>query len=236
MQDNRWDLSPAEAIALQRDLASQVRCEDDFSPPRLIAGVDVSTSRGSEVGYAAIVVLRVPDMTIVEVAEAQMHLPMPYIPGLLSFREVPVALAAYARLSNQPDLLMVDGQGRAHPRRFGIACHLGVLLDKPAIGCAKSILVGTHDPVAPERGSTAPLVHRHEVVGVAVRTKTKVNPVFVSCGHRIALETAVRWVLDCGRGYRLPEPTRQAHLASNAYRLRSAASRPPADSEPPPGL
>lgn len=230
----RWDLSPAEAIALQRELASRVRCEDDFPPPRLIAGVDVSTSRGSEVGYAAIVVLSVPDLTIVEVAEAQMPLPMPYIPGLLSFREVPVALAAYARLSNQPDLLMVDGQGRAHPRRFGIACHLGVLLDKPTIGCAKSILVGTHAPLELERGSTAPLVHRQEVVGVAVRTKTKVNPVFVSCGHRIALDTAVRWVLDCGRGYRLPEPTRQAHLASNAYRITFAASTPPADSEPPP--
>ena len=236
MNDLRWDLSPAEAIAVQRELASRVRCEDDFPPPRLIAGVDVSTSRGSEIGYAAIVVLSVPDLTIVEVSEAQMPLPMPYIPGLLSFREVPVALAAYSRLSKEPDLLMVDGQGRAHPRRFGIACHLGVLLDKPAIGCAKSILVGHHEDVALERGSTAPLVHRHEVVGVAVRTKTKINPVFVSCGHRIALETAVRWVLDCGRGYRLPEPTRQAHLASNAYRLRSAASRPPADSEPPPGL
>ncbi|MNR81376.1 Endonuclease V [compost metagenome] len=231
----RWDLSPSEAIALQRELAARVRCEDDFAPPRWIAGVDVSTSRGSEEGYAAIVVLRLPELEIVEVAEARMPMPMPYIPGLLSFREVPVALAAYARLTVEPDLILVDGQGRAHPRRFGIACHLGVLLDKPTIGCAKSILVGTHDALPPERGSTAPLVHRQEVVGVAVRTKTKVNPVFVSCGHRISLETAVRWVLDCARGYRLPEPTRQAHLASNAFRIRTSAANPPSDDAPPAG-
>lgn len=234
MSDLRWDLSPQEAIALQRELAARVRCEDDFPPPRWIAGVDVSTSRGAEDGYAAIVVLRVPELEIVDVAEARMPLPMPYIPGLLSFREVPVALAAYARLKVEPDLIMVDGQGRAHPRRFGIACHLGVLLDKPTIGCAKSILVGTHDDLPPERGSTAPLVHRQEVVGVAVRTKNKVNPVFVSCGHRISMESAVRWVLDCARGYRLPEPTRQAHLASNAFRLRCAAAKPPSDSAAPP--
>ena len=234
MSEHRWDLSPREAIALQRELAARVSCEDAFAPPRLIAGVDVSTSRGSEEGYAAIVVMRWPDLAIVEVGEARMRLPMPYIPGLLSFREVPVALAAYARLTQQPDLLIVDGQGRAHPRRFGIACHLGLLLDKPTIGCAKSILVGTHEPLALERGSTAPLVHREEVVGVAVRTKNKVNPVYVSCGHRIALSSAVRWVLDCARGYRLPEPTRQAHLASNAFRLTFAAATPPSAFPPEP--
>jgi deoxyribonuclease V len=222
----RWDLSPAEAIAMQVDLAAGVRCEDDFPAPRLIAGVDVSTSRGSDEGYAAIVVLSWPELAIVEVGEARMRLPMPYIPGLLSFREVPLALAAYARLKHAPDLLMVDGQGRAHPRRFGVACHLGVLLDKPTIGCAKSILVGTHAELGPERGNTAPLIHRSEVVGYAVRTKTKVNPVFVSCGHRLSPETAVRWVLDCARGYRLPEPTRQAHLASNAFRISEGSSEP----------
>ncbi len=226
MTEFRWDLTPAEAIALQVDLAGRVRCVDDFPAPRLIAGVDVSTTRDSDDGFAAIVVLAWPDLTIVEVAESRMRLPMPYIPGLLSFREVPLALDAYSRLKAIPDLLIVDGQGRAHPRRFGVACHLGVLLDKPTIGCAKSILVGKHEPLPPERGNTAPLIHRDEVVGYAVRTKNKVNPVFVSCGHRVSPETAVRWVLDCARGYRLPEPTRQAHLASNAFRLKVSPPDP----------
>lgn len=221
MGKSAWDLSPAAAIALQRELAAQVRCEDERMDIRLIAGVDVSTSRGSDLGDAAVVLLSWPDLTLVESAHARMRLAMPYIPGLLSFREAPVVLAAFAKLARRPDLLMVDGQGRAHPRRFGIACHLGVLLDLPTLGCGKSILVGTHAELEPERGSTAPLIHRSEVVGYAVRTKTRVNPVYVSCGHRISLETAVSWVLDCARGYRLPEPTRQAHLASNAYRLKA---------------
>lgn len=221
MGKSAWDLSPAAAIALQRELAAQVRCEDERMDIRLIAGVDVSTSRGSDLGDAAVVLLSWPDLTLVESAHARMRLAMPYIPGLLSFREAPVVLAAFAKLARRPDLLMVDGQGRAHPRRFGIACHLGVLLDLPTLGCGKSILVGTHAELEPERGSTAPLIHRSEVVGYAVRTKTRVNPVYVSCGHRISPETAVSWVLDCARGYRLPEPTRQAHLASNAYRLKA---------------
>lgn len=226
--------SPTEAVALQKQLASRVRCEDDFPPPRLIAGVDVSTSRNSDLGYAVIVVLTWPELKRLEVAEVSMPLPMPYIPGLLSFREVPLLVEAAKRLRHRPDLVMVDGQGRAHPRRFGIACHLGVLLDVPTIGCAKSLLVGTHAELPPARGSTAPLTHRSEVVGAAVRTKDRVNPVFVSCGHRVSLETAVRWVLDCARGYRLPEPTRQAHLASNALRIRcqSASAEPDPDSPP----
>lgn len=234
MSDLRWDLSPSEAIAMQRELASRVRCEDDMPPVRTVAGVDVSTSRGSAEGDAAIVVLSWPDLEVVDVAHARMRLPMPYIPGLLSFREVPLALAAYERLTVQPDLIMVDGHGRAHPRRIGVACHLGILLDKPTLGCGKSLLVGTHDPLPPERGNTAPLLHRSEVVGYAVRTKNKVNPVYVSCGHRISPETAVRWVLDCARGYRLPEPTRQAHLASNAFRLHAGPASPASDASPPP--
>lgn len=215
-----WNVTPSEAVALQKELATQVRCVDDFGPVRTIAGVDVSMNRFEAVGYAAIVVLSVPDLAILEVAEAAMELPMPYIPGLLSFREIPLLLAAWERLEHEPDLLMVDGQGIAHPRGLGIAAHLGLVLDKPAIGCAKSILVGKHEPLAPERGATSPLVYRGRHVGMAVRTKNKVNPLFVSCGHRVSPETAVRWVLECGRGYRLPEPTRQAHLASNVVRRK----------------
>lgn len=213
-----WNLKPTEAIALQRELASQVRCEDDLGPVRTIAGVDVSMQRFADEGFAAIVVLSLPDLEILEVAGARLPLSMPYIPGLLSFREVPLVQAAYERLTVKPDLIMVDGQGRAHPRRIGIACHLGLVLDTPTIGCAKSILVGTHEPLEEAKGSTSPLLHHGETVGYAVRTKDRVNPVFVSCGHRVSHQTAVRWVLECARGYRLPEPTRQAHLASNALR------------------
>ena len=147
-----------------------------------------------------------------------MPLTMPYVPGLLSFRELPLVLTAWDRLRQKPDLVLVDGHGIAHPRGLGIASHLGLAIDRPTIGCAKSILVGRHEPLAPARGSMAPLVHHGETVGYAVRTKDKVNPVFVSCGHRVSQETAVRWVLECARGYRLPEPTRQAHLASNQLR------------------
>jgi deoxyribonuclease V len=218
MPHQDWNLSPTEAVALQKELAGSVRCVDDFGPIRTIAGVDVSMNRFSPVGFAAIVVLSVPDLRILEVAGATGTIPMPYIPGLLSFREIPLLLEAWEKLDTKPDLLMVDGQGVAHPRGLGIAAHLGVTLDVPAIGCAKSILVGRHEPVAPERGSRQPLVYKGETVGWALRTKDKVNPLFVSCGHRVSQETAVRWVLECGRGYRLPEPTRQAHLASNQLR------------------
>lgn len=213
-----WNLSPSEAVKLQKQLAATARCEDDLGPVRTIAGVDVSMNRFSPDGFAAIVVLSVPDLQVIEVAGAKTRLAMPYIPGLLSFREIPLLLEAWKQLKTLPDLLMVDGQGIAHPRRLGIAAHLGVYLDIPSIGCAKSILVGRHAPLEPQRGSRRPLVHHGETVGYAVRTKDKVNPVYVSCGHRVSQETAVRWVLECARGYRLPEPTRQAHLASNALR------------------
>lgn len=218
-----WNLPPREAIALQKQLAGQVSCLDELGPVRTIAGVDISTSKWSTDGFAAIVVLALPDLAIVEIATARMTLEMPYVPGLLSFRELPIVLAAWQKLKTEPDLLVVDGHGRAHPRRLGIACHLGLYLDKPAIGCGKSILVGRYAELGEERGATAPLIDRDELVGYAVRTKRRVNPVFVSCGHRVAPETAVRWVLECDRGYRLPEPTRQAHLASNAFRRAEMA-------------
>lgn len=223
MLTHAWNLTPAEAIAMQKQLAGQVRCVDDLGPVTTIAGVDVSSNRFSDVGYAAIVVLSVPDLQVIEVADARLTLGMPYIPGLLSFREIPVLLAAWEQLKTVPDLLMVDGQGIAHPRRLGIAAHLGIVLDRPTIGCAKSILVGRYENLALTRGSTAPLVHKGEQVGTAVRTKDKVNPLFISCGHRVSQETAVRWVLETGRGYRLPEPTRRAHLASNELRRRTMA-------------
>lgn len=213
-----WNVTPKEAIALQRELATQIRCEDDDGPVRTIAGVDVSMDRFATDGFAAIVVLSVPDLEVVEVSGVRMPIPMPYVPGLLSFREVPLVMRAWEGLKTKPDLLMVDGHGVAHPRRIGIASHVGLLLDRPSIGCGKTILVGRYGELGDTRGSTAPLVDHGEVVGEAVRTKNRVNPVFVSCGHRVSLASAVRWVLECARGYRLPEPTRRAHLESNRLR------------------
>jgi deoxyribonuclease V len=218
-----WDLEPKAAVALQRDLAAAVVREGDPGPVRLVAGVDVSMNRFDTEGHAAIVVLALPDLEVVEVATASATLGMPYIPGLLSFRELPIVLAAWDRLREAPDLVVVDGHGIAHPRRLGIAAHLGVVIDRPTIGCAKTLLVGAHDPLPAARGSRAPLVHKGEEVGVALRTKDRVNPVFVSVGHRIGIDAAVRWILELGRGYRLPEPTRRAHLAANEARRGAPA-------------
>ena len=217
---HRWNLTPTEAVALQRELAAQVRCEDDFGALRTIAGVDTSMERFSDDGHGAIVVLSFPEMAILEVAEARLTLPMPYVPGLLSFREAPIIVAAWEQLKTKPDLLMVDGQGIAHPRGLGIASHVGLLLDVPTVGVAKSILCGTHGELAPTKGSTSALVYKGKTIGFALRTKDKVNPVFVSCGHRVGMETAVALALSCARGYRIPEPTRQAHLAANVARKR----------------
>jgi deoxyribonuclease V len=160
-------------------------------------------------------VLSYPDLAVVEIGAVEQTVDLPYIPGLLSFRESPVILAAYEKLRLKPDLILVDGQGIAHPRRFGIASHLGVLLDIPAIGCAKSLLCGGHDWLGVEAGSVAQLEHDGEVIGMALRTKTGVRPVYVSIGHKVDLTAAVSWVSNCCRGYRLPEPTRLAHLAAS---------------------
>jgi deoxyribonuclease V len=161
-----------------------------------------------------IVVLSYPDLATIEVATAERPVSFPYVPGLLSFREAPAVLAAAESLRNEPDLIIVDGQGIAHPRRFGIAAHLGLLLDRPTIGCAKSRLVGRHDPVGPQAGDSAVLRDGGDEIGMVLRTKAGSNPLFVSIGNKIDLPTAVRFVLATGRGYRLPEPTRRAHLAA----------------------
>ena len=213
-----WDLEPAAARALQRELAARVVREDHLGELRLVAGLDLGFPRdaaGREVGRAALVVLRAADLGLVERRVAERPVTFPYVPGLLSFRESPVALAAFETLAARPDLLIVDGHGFAHPRRFGIACHLGVLLDLPTIGCAKSILVGRADEPGPRPGDWTPLVDRGETIGAALRTRAGVKPIFVSIGHRVSLETAIELVLRCGRGYRLPEPTRLAHQAAS---------------------
>jgi deoxyribonuclease V len=209
-----WDVGPAAAVALQRRLAPLVEREDRLGEIRRVAGVDVGFRDGMT--RAAIAVLGYPDLELLAVSRVERPTTFPYVPGLLSFREAPAILDAYSALDAEPDLLIVDGQGRAHPRRFGIACHLGLYLDRPAIGSAKSVLVGRHGPLGDEPGATAELVDRGEVVGLAVRTKARVKPVYVSVGHRVSLATAARLVLACARGYRLPEPQRRAHLAASA--------------------
>ena len=167
--------------------------------------------------YAAVVVLNLTDLKVLEKALASKTVTFPYVPGMLAFREGPVILEALGKLKSPPDLLMVDGQGIAHPRRFGLACHVGVLADLPAIGVAKSRLVGSYEDPAPERGSSAPLVVQGDVVGEVVRTRTRTRPLFVSTGHRLCLETAVNWVLRCVGRYRLPEPIRAADRLSRMH-------------------
>jgi deoxyribonuclease V len=184
----------------------------DFTGPELVAGVDCSEVRGRV--RAAVCTFTFPGLEPIEDALAELPLEFPYVPGLLSFRELPAIRAAYGKLARAPDVLLVDGQGIAHPRRLGIASHLGVELDRPTIGCAKSILVGEHRAPAERRGSRARLVHRGEVVGVALRTRAGVKPIYVSIGHRVDLAAAVRIVLACAPRYRVPEPIRRAdHLA-----------------------
>lgn len=204
-----WDVPPDEAVRIQQRLASQVVREGEPRDVRFVAGLDISVDRAGN-GRGAVVVLSYPELELVEQAVEERRVPFPYIPGLLSFREAPVLLPALERIRHTPDLLIADGQGLAHPRRFGIACHLGLLLDIPAIGCGKSRLVGTYREPGPHPGDRSPLCDGPEVVGQVVRTRAGVKPVFVSVGHRIGLEAAVDWVLRCVRGYRLPEPTRLA--------------------------
>jgi deoxyribonuclease V len=212
---HQWDISVKEAQALQKQLAPLVEPAGTFAVNqiRTVAGLDVSYVRreGETVeGRAAIVVLSFPDLEIIEQATAVTEVTFPYVPGLLSFREAPVLLAAWKRLETHPDVLVFDGQGYAHPRRFGLACHLGLYLDRPAIGCAKSRLIGTYAEPDPNQGDSVPLLDNGEVIGMVVRTKAKTKPVFISVGYRVDLPTAVAVVLSCTRGYRLPEPTRLA--------------------------
>jgi deoxyribonuclease V len=216
-----WQVSTAQASDLQRRLKGRVSRSNEVVAPRFIAGVDISAGRAGGVARAAVVVLSYPELGVVGVEVVSGELTLPYIPGLLSFREAPLILEACERLTVTPDLIMVDGQGIAHPRRMGLASHLGLFLDTPTIGCAKSRLCGSHEEPGAEPGDYAEVVDRDELIGAALRTRSGVKPVYVSIGHKVDLETAVHWVLKCCRGYRLPEPTRLAHLAA-AGNLRTA--------------
>jgi len=215
LYSHSWEVTPAEAMAIQERLRPVVVADDDFDPVRHVAGVDVGFLRGNTIARAAVVVLTFPELRPIEQTVVQRPVTFPYLPGLLSFREAPAALAALAQLATCPDLLLCDGQGLAHPRRFGLACHIGLLSDIPAIGVAKTRLVGRHDPLPASRGSWRPLIDQGEAIGAVLRTRENVKPLYVSIGHRIGLESAVEYVLACAPRYRLPESTRQAHrLAS----------------------
>jgi deoxyribonuclease V len=219
-----WDLSPREAVALQHQLRERLVLQPPASlRVARLGGADISTQKGHDTGWGGIVVLDADTLAPVADASAVVRLPFPYVPGLLSFRELPVMAAAWERLAVRPDVLIFDGQGTAHPRRFGLACHGGLLFGVPSIGCAKSLLVGTHGPLGEERGATAELRHRGERVGMAVRTRRGVQPVYVSPGHLMDLPTAVELVLRASPRYREPETTRHAHRLVNRVRREATA-------------
>lgn len=215
MDSHSWDVTPSEAIDIQRRLRQQLILEDDFGRLQTVAGVDAGFEDKGQTTVAAVAVLALPSLAVVETALVRRPTRFPYVPGLLSFREAPAVLDALAALSEPPDILLCDGQGIAHPRRFGLACHLGVLSGLPAIGVAKTRLVGTHDPLPSERGHHRLLIDKGEVVGAVLRSRRNVKPLYISAGHRISLDSALEVVLACTPKYRLPETTRQAHrLAS----------------------
>jgi deoxyribonuclease V len=220
-------VSYRQAVDIQDRLRPRLVREPLPVQPQLVAGADVAYSRRTHRVYAAVVVLALPSLETVETVGIARRATFPYIPGLLSFREIPPLLRAFERLTLVPDVLVFDGQGLAHPRRFGLACHAGLLLDVPSLGCAKTRLVGEHRAVATRRGASAPLTFHGEQVGAAVRTRGGVKPVFVSPGHRADVESAVDLVLALATRYRLPEPQRRAHQATVALYRRDVGRAPP---------
>ncbi|WP_192035065.1 deoxyribonuclease V [Halomonas sp. YLGW01] len=217
-----WALTPSEAIALQKRLALRLEHEDRLAAVTCIAGVDIGFEDGGAITRAAVVLLAWPGLAVLEEVVHREPTRFPYVPGLLAFRELPAALAAFSRLSRRPDLVMVDGQGIAHPRRLGIAAHLGLWLDLPTIGIAKTRLCGRHAEVPERRGDWTPLMDGDECIGAVLRSRAGVKPVFVSPGHRLSLVTAVDWAQACLGRTKLPEPTRLAdRLASRRYRRRA---------------
>jgi deoxyribonuclease V len=206
-----WQVTTHEAIAIQKRLRSQVMTENTLGDIRLIAGADIATSKDSPKAYAGVVVLSYPTLEIVEERGLEDEVTFPYIPGLLSFREGPLLIKVFEQLRTDPDVIVFDGQGLAHPRGMGIATHMGLVFDKPTIGCAKSLLFGRYQEPDAEKGAWAELRDSQgQVVGAALRSKLKTSPIFVSIGHRVDLPTAIRILLDCTRGVRIPEPTRLA--------------------------
>jgi deoxyribonuclease V len=213
-----WDIDPDAAVALQRELASRVRIVPIEGAVRTVAGCDMSFNRDEERVFAGIVVVALPSLETIERVAVETTAKFPYVPGLLSFREIPALTEAWSQLETEPDAVMLDGQGIAHPRRMGIACHFGLLVNRPTVGCAKSPLSGRFEEPGPLPGDRSPIVQRGDVIGTALRSKARSKPLIVSPGHLCDVESAVALVEACAGGYRLPEPTRRAHLWVNEKR------------------
>ncbi len=220
---HEWNLPPREAIKVQQALSGQVVTEDQIGPVHTVAGVDVHVA--AKLARAAVVVLDFPSLTPLAAGLAELPLTFPYVPGLLTFREGPVILAALESLDLQPDLFIFDGQGMAHPRRMGIATHMGVLIGRPSIGCAKSRLCGEHGDVGPLVGDYAELYDHEELIGAVLRTRQGVKPVYISVGHKVDLQAAISYTLRCGAGYRLPEPIRWAHKVAGGAQLPQISTK-----------
>jgi len=223
-----WNLSYSRARELQTELSGKVQFAPIKKKPKLVAGLDCAFSKDGEKIFAVVIVLRLPQFELVETVSALRKVTFPYIPGLLSFREAPVCLAAVEKLQNQPDIFIIDGQGIAHPRRLGLAAHLGLFFGQPTIGCAKSRLTGIYKEPALDKGAYSLLKEEKrrqdaesEIIGAVVRTRSNVKPVFVSVGNKCLLEDAIRVVLDCAVKYRLPEPTRLAHQTVSKLKLKT---------------
>jgi len=213
-----WNVTYKEAIKIQKNLKDKVILQKIDKKIKYVAGLDVSYARGSNIMWAGVVVLDFPSLNKAEERWSQKKVSFPYIPGLLSFREVPALIDALRKMEIEPDLIFCDGQGIAHPRGLGLASHLGILLKKPTIGCAKSLLVGTYNQVGEHKGNYTYLIYQNKVIGAAVRTRSKVKPIFISPGYGIVLNDCVKFVLKSCSMYRIPEPTRQAHLLVNSVR------------------
>ena len=216
-QDYAWPSRLEEAIVIQEKLRDQVITEDQLQEPiQYVAGVDVGFEADGTITRAAVAVLSFPDLQVLETSLAHRPTNFPYIPGFLSFREIPAVLDALEKIKTTPDIILCDGQGIAHPRRLGIATHLGLLIDMPTIGVAKSLLVGKHEELPETKGSKQPLIYKGEIIGAALRTRTGVKPLYISSGHRVSLPTAIDYVLRCTPKYRLPETTRIADKLASA--------------------
>jgi deoxyribonuclease V len=216
-----FDVTPREARLRQAQIPPQVVRHDLLGPLRVVAGADIALK--DDQGYAAVILYSFPALEELERASCSGPLKFPYVPGLLAFREIPLLLKAFAKLRHKADLILADAHGWAHPRRAGMACHLGLVLDTPTIGCAKSLLIGEYKMPALQRGSKSPLLDGSEKIGAVVRTRDGVRPVFVSCGHRVSLASAVRLVLACCDGYRIPKPLRQADQWVKQLRAQKGA-------------
>ena len=216
---HNWNLTYSEAVSLQKDLANKVKHQKITVPPKTIAGLDCAFSKNGKKIIAVIVLLKFDNLELIETASAVQDVTFPYIPGLLSFREAPVCIEAAKKLQIVPDVFMIDGQGIAHPRRLGLAAHLGLFFDIPTIGCAKSRLIGQFDDPLIEKGTFSPLKDKNKIIGFVVRTRNKVKPVFVSVGNKCLLEDAINITLACATKYRIPEPTRLAHQYVSKLKL-----------------